>query len=53
MKFNIEKCTVIHLGYKYKHQTYSTYDPVQQIRTNIKSTYSETDLGVNNLLFSK
>jgi hypothetical protein len=56
MRFNIEKCSVLHLGYKNKHHVYTMYDPVKQTRNNIKSTNSETDLGIhvdNKLLFSK
>ncbi|XP_047146168.2 uncharacterized protein LOC124819033 [Hydra vulgaris] len=56
MKFNIDKCSVLHLGHKNKHLVYSMYDPVKKTRIDIKSTNSETDLGVhidNNLLFSK
>ena len=46
MKFNIDKCTVLQLGYKNKQHVYTMYDPMQQIRTNIKSNNSETDIGV-------
>ncbi|XP_065651167.1 uncharacterized protein LOC136079360 [Hydra vulgaris] len=56
MKFNIDKCSVMHLGNNNKSHSYNIHDPEKNIRVNIKPTNCERDLGVHidsNLLFSK
>ena len=46
MSFNINKCSVLHLGHNNKSHTYSMYDPSTSRRVELKSTICERDLGV-------
>ena len=46
MSFNVDKCSVLHLGYNNRAHTYTMFDPIQSKRIEIKSTTCERDLGV-------